>query len=156
MANKTQGCRSYCRQCLISMSHSWRKVLSENRKDILQAADEHNVFLGRLLDRMISTQCIQREQKELIMNGTTARDRLSKLLDIVDTEGRTAFDELCNGLEEFGTEHQTRLAEHPQQSVAGTEERFKQKSMHSKFLASLASNSSRQPLSNFPPSTKQQ
>jgi len=95
------------------MDEPWKEVLLDKRDAILSSADPYNVVLNRLIDHLNSRRCIQQDQIDLIKNETltpVSRDRFIKLLDFVSSEGITAFNELCNAFEAFGTEDKSQLA----------------------------------------------
>lgn len=85
-------------------------MLRENRVTILQSADSHDIVLNRLLDHLLSKNCIQQDQKELIKRKEVSKDRMGTLLDFLSSEGRIAFDELCTAFENFGTQDKKDLA----------------------------------------------
>src|SRR5664279_2939450 len=99
------------------MDHLYQEVLLEYRKDIVIKADPDDVFLGRLLDHLMSKRCIQVDQKERIKREIISKERCGKLLDFVSSEGHTAFLELCNALDEFGTNHSEQLADKMRKSL---------------------------------------
>lgn len=92
------------------MEHLWKDALQEHYEDIVKSADHDDVFLDNMLDHMLSKRCIQSEQKELIKSEKSSCKRCRKFLDFLQSEDRSAFDELCNALETFGTESKTHLA----------------------------------------------
>jgi len=89
----------------------WKKSFQSHRKRIINSADADDVLLNRLLDHLLGVFCLQPDQKEVIKSQRTARERCGKLLDFVRTEGKGAFDELCNALEDFGTRDKKDLAD---------------------------------------------
>jgi RNA-splicing ligase RtcB len=94
----------------ISDESPWQQVLREHRVRIIQAADLHDTLLNALLDHLFSKKCIQQDQRELIKKKEISRDRMSTLLDILSSEGQSAFNEFCTALENFGTEEKKLLA----------------------------------------------
>jgi len=83
------------------MEEPWKEVLREHGNDIVKSADEGDVFLNHLIDHLFSKRCIQNDHKQLVKREQTIRARIIMLLDFVSSEGRKAFDELCNAIEEF-------------------------------------------------------
>jgi len=92
------------------MEEPWKEVLLEYRHAIVNSADPHDVFLNYLIDHLLSKRCIQHDHSQLVKHERFPRARVGKLLDFVSSEGSQAFDELCNALEEFGTEYKKQLA----------------------------------------------
>lgn len=92
------------------MDELCHEVLLANRQNIIRSADPNDVFLNRFLDHLLSTQCLQRDQMELVKRETVSRGRCGKLLDFVSSEGCQAFLELCNALDDFGTVNSKAIA----------------------------------------------
>jgi Caspase recruitment domain len=99
------------------MDQLWKEVLREKRESIIQSADAENVFLNRLLDHLISKECIQQDQRELIMRKSSSRDRVGAMIDFLCSENERAFDELCNAIELFGNVAKQQLADSLRQSL---------------------------------------
>jgi len=91
-------------------NESWREVLKELKETIVQSADRDDVFLDRILDHLISTRCITEDQCEVVKRERYARSRINKLLQFISSEGHNAFNELCNALENLGTDDKKLLA----------------------------------------------
>jgi len=89
----------------------WKDVLRDYRVYIVSSVEGDIVLLRRLLDYLQSKRCINLEQVETINAVETSRARFNKLIDFVSSGGGTAFDELCNGLREFNTNHAIHLAD---------------------------------------------
>jgi len=107
------------------MVEPWKRVLQEHGSAIVKYADEGNVFLNHLIDHLFSKRCIQQDHKQLVKREPIVRTRISMLLDFVSSEGRNAFDELCNAIEEFKPEmeelaNRLRASLRKQKMVSGT------------------------------------
>jgi len=92
------------------MDEPSKQVLREHRDAIAKSADPDDVFLNHLIDHLFSKRCIQNDHKQLVKRERTIRARISMLLDFVSTEGRQAFDELCNAIKEFNNPGMKELA----------------------------------------------
>ena len=106
------------------MDEPWKEVLMEHHDAIVKCADPHDVILDHLLDHLRSKRCIQHDHSQLVKREPLLRARVGKLLDFVSSEGCKAFDELCNALEEFGTDDKKQLADTLRQSFQEKEARF--------------------------------
>lgn len=93
-----------------TMAQSQKDVLVAYRRSIIESADAGDVFLDRLLTHLLANRCIQAEHIEVIKRQHVSRNRVGKLLDVLQLGGVKAFDELCNALDHFGTEHAMDLA----------------------------------------------
>jgi len=94
-----------------SLEDVCRKVIRLHHPDLKNLCDSFHVFTNRITDSLYSNACIQLDQKHKIESEQLPHERLKVLLDIVSSEGRPAFDKLCNALELFGTEEKTNMAE---------------------------------------------
>jgi len=92
------------------MDKLWREVLVEHRLALMEKADENDVLLNRLLDHLLAKRCLQSDHKQLIKGQALSRNRCGMLLDYIQFEGASAFDELCHALEAFGTDDKEQLA----------------------------------------------
>ena len=110
------------------MDQLWRDVLTENRSTIVQSADIHDVFLDSLIDHLLSKSCIQVVHQEFIKRGNVSGDRIRKLLDFISSADKRAFDELCNGMEAFGTDDKKCLADSLRESLKCKQEQARKDS----------------------------
>jgi Caspase recruitment domain len=93
------------------MDALYSEVLLEQRQAIVKSADPNDVLLNHLLNHLRSKRCLILSQEERIRSNVVSSDRIGCLLDFLSSEGQKAFDELCNALEDFGTEDKQKLSE---------------------------------------------
>jgi len=110
-------CTALCLTAIDLQLETWDPSLVSHRERSIKSADADNVLLNHLLDNLISAGCLQHEQTEIIKSERTARTRCAKLLDFVHSEGKRAFDKLCDALQNFGTANKKDLVDSMRQTA---------------------------------------